>query len=336
MRKMTEDFIGTCQWCFGEYKTNGHKVMVLHGYQRPGHGSTVGRCMGVGHPPFEYAHDLTERRIALIAEDIRKQERALKAIDDGKITKVRNPNFLPADDPRRRYRYSGDIDSEYFEVGHKQFPHYLRVLRGNIEGELRYFRGVKTYLDEAVQNWTRRDIVGIDTPATGRERYIRDAYDPDAEAQRQANAEAKAIRDAKPGKITVNVMARFPFPNRQASGLTDEEFRKAWAAFDEAEKAFKDKVKKWAKARFPGKTWVGDGDSYGAERASGLPDFGVNDRSVCVAFRAEWQYADEIMAMFPDAYRYDKDTARRDPVTKQGIGKGKDIRIWVPASAIPF
>lgn len=56
-----ENYVGTCQICFGSYAVNGKNATVyLHGYRRPGHGSTEGRCPGEGGAPFEIGKVLTE------------------------------------------------------------------------------------------------------------------------------------------------------------------------------------------------------------------------------------------------------------------------------------
>lgn len=65
----TRDNTGTCGACFGNFKlTKAAKHgkdrslpgMVLHGYQRPGHGYINGNCMGQDWPPFELSKECTE------------------------------------------------------------------------------------------------------------------------------------------------------------------------------------------------------------------------------------------------------------------------------------
>lgn len=43
----------TCQICFRQQALTADRRMVLHGYERPGHGYAVGSCPGVGHAPLE-------------------------------------------------------------------------------------------------------------------------------------------------------------------------------------------------------------------------------------------------------------------------------------------
>lgn len=72
---------GTCPACFGFYKLSSGKEMVLHGYQRPGWGATVGRCPGVGFPAYELSpkgtiamHDNLEKSLTHHKDRIRDLE----------------------------------------------------------------------------------------------------------------------------------------------------------------------------------------------------------------------------------------------------------------------
>jgi hypothetical protein len=334
-RKMTEDFIGTCQWCFGEYKVNGRGDVVLHGYQRPGWGYTVGNCNGVGHQPFEYDHKLTEERIAQLHSDNARIQKQIEAIDAGKVKKIANPSFIPDGDPRKeRPAYSSETyHLEYYTPEHRSFDHYLRNMRDGLVRDIDFNNGIITFLDEQVKNWTKKPIVGLDTPATGRPRYLRDAYDPDKAKAAEETAARKAERDARPGKITVNVYAKLPFPDRSLP-YSDADWSEMIRKTYDNEAAFKAAIKAWAKNKFTGKLWVGDGDSWEVSRASGLKDYGPGYKIECIAFRPEWSHVEDVMAMFPNAFRCDKDGAR-DKVTMQAIGKGKDIRLWVSADMLP-
>lgn len=52
-------YIGNCQICEGDQKLHNGR-MVHHGYQRPGHGTIVGDCPGVGGVPYEVSCDLVK------------------------------------------------------------------------------------------------------------------------------------------------------------------------------------------------------------------------------------------------------------------------------------
>jgi hypothetical protein len=333
-RKLTEDFIGTCQYCLGEYKVNARKQVVLHGYQRPGYGHIIGNCQGVGHAPFEYEKKLTEQRIVSMKDDIAKLDRQIKMIDSGKVDKVPNPSFVPEKERQSRwYRHSPEHDITHIGPDHQRFDQVLKLMRANLESEKSFIGKLVAFFEELVANWKPGQIVGIDSPATGKVREMRDAYNPDEEAKRAEARAAKAARDAKPGKITLSVWTRLPFPSRD-DNLSNEEWTAAITAHYAAEKQFKEEIKAWAKAKFPGKVWVGDGDEYEVERASGIKQYFGGEKTTCVAIRPDWQHLDAIMNMFPNAHRMDKD-AVRDRATKQGVGKGKQIGLWVKATDLP-
>lgn len=73
-RQLMEDRIGTCPRCWGQYKVrddnqDGVWELVLHGYERPGHGHVVGRCAGTDQQPLEHSPDGLQPAI----EDLRKE-----------------------------------------------------------------------------------------------------------------------------------------------------------------------------------------------------------------------------------------------------------------------
>lgn len=49
----TREGTGSCPVCFQniKLKSDANSIMVLHGYERPGHGSVRGKCKGVGFQP---------------------------------------------------------------------------------------------------------------------------------------------------------------------------------------------------------------------------------------------------------------------------------------------
>jgi hypothetical protein len=57
---------GHCQVCGNAQVTEEDRrnVLVLHGYQRPGYGYTVGRCPGVAKQPLELSQTITEQALA--------------------------------------------------------------------------------------------------------------------------------------------------------------------------------------------------------------------------------------------------------------------------------
>jgi hypothetical protein len=89
---------GTCQACFGSYVTKAARprkggkfdlLVVLHGYERPGHGYIQGECPGRAELPFELDKTVTEkfrdRLIAMLAST----RDYLARLKGGKVEKLR-------------------------------------------------------------------------------------------------------------------------------------------------------------------------------------------------------------------------------------------------------
>lgn len=71
---------GTCQCCFGDFKAlpkKGEYRIALHGYQRPGYGYIIGRCMGENHLPFEGSCEQT-KKFKKMLEDSRDDLKAYR------------------------------------------------------------------------------------------------------------------------------------------------------------------------------------------------------------------------------------------------------------------
>jgi hypothetical protein len=306
MRKLTEDFIGTCQCCLGEYKVSSAAVMTLHGYKRPGFGYVLGRCTGAGHTPFEYSCELTKKVIQSMQADATKMVKNIASIDAGKIKKVPNPSYKPED---KRDRYYDATTAEFLFPGDNLFEHRLSVIRVNIANELKYLNDTIRYYEGRVDNWTRLGIIGIDSPATGKTRIMRDAYSAEDQEKRDALDTVRAERDAKPGKLMISIFEQFSYPTsigRDVSPEAEATWRANMDKKHQAEKAFKEAVKAVAKKRWPGKIWVGAG--YGSDvesefRRAGRP-LDISHRSTeVINIKPEWHYLDEILAAFPNAIK---------------------------------
>ena len=90
---------GECQICQRRHILDSRGNLVLHGYQRPGHGYIVGDCFGVGHPPWEVSSDA----LAIWIERLKAQSKqaAEAAVSVAKRTTIdvnrgsdRNPKMV--------------------------------------------------------------------------------------------------------------------------------------------------------------------------------------------------------------------------------------------------
>lgn len=295
-RKTTEDFIGTCQACFGEFKVSEKsKLVVLHGYKRPGYGSIKGSCEGVDHAPFEYDTKLT---VKIIADHRDAAERAvayLSGLRSGSVDKLFRIEMQYGPNHQRL----GEKLIEYTPES-TRWDYVLRSAISETESRIFHHTRYADFLQAKVDAWARGQIVGIDVPATGRVREYRKAFDPVEEKAMEERAAIKAARAAKPGKLSII----FYQPSEARPGAYKEigetEWRKWIDRKDAKEKAFAAEIKQWAKANIDGKTLVrpqiGDYDLPRDIRGTG--NFDV------VIVNLPWEYRDEITHMFSSASLY--------------------------------
>ncbi len=76
---------GTCPCCGMNVKMRDGKL-VLHGYRRPGDGSTHGQCFGVGYEPYERSTKGCEDYKALLFRHMANLETRLVRLDDPDFT----------------------------------------------------------------------------------------------------------------------------------------------------------------------------------------------------------------------------------------------------------
>lgn len=112
---------GECQICQRRFLLDSRGNLVLHGYQRPGHGYIVGDCFGVGYPPWEVSSDRLAEWIELLKT--RSAQLAQEATRTAKLTTIdvnrgseRNPKFVtlskgdpPGYDNRGRLSFEDEL-----------------------------------------------------------------------------------------------------------------------------------------------------------------------------------------------------------------------------------
>ena len=136
-----------------------------------------------------------------------------------------------------------------------------------------------------------KDIVGIDSPATGREIVVRDSYDAETEGKKVELEKKRAERAAKPGKLFLSVYRSIPYPDGEH--VTNEQWSNMISELHKFEKTAKGLVRDWAKEHFPeGKIWVGDVDSFFVERH--VPEARGRNSMVGANVKLDWSYLDEV------------------------------------------
>jgi hypothetical protein len=217
-------YVGTCQACFGQYVVKqfkssesraggdmlkpmpkGKLVVVLHGYERPGHGYVTGECPGRGHEPFEVAKDVTELFQEKLKRGLAHAKERLSQLKSGQVTKLlveiedrsqgRNP---------RTWKYPIKIIE--IEEGWKNpddsFDSFSRHMKREISQSEARVEGLKedlNFIEMMLRKW-KYDPQSL-TRTTGRKIGVRADVQAKAEAQSKArSAERNAARDEKERK----------------------------------------------------------------------------------------------------------------------------------------
>ncbi len=290
MRKASEDYIGVCQCCFGEYKVSDNKLIVLHGYRRPGIGYIQGSCAGVDHQPFEYDCALTKEIIRQHRAHVAGVQAWVQSFQAGKITTL----------TRRWTEYKDDGAWNYSTVEREEeigpdSPHWEKEARkalAQAEFDIRYVTRIADEFQARVDAWEPRTIIGIDTPPTGKVRWLRDAYDPKEEDEQRRREEERAAREAKPGKLRLTLYWDTPPRN-------EDQDRYVWKKVSGDEMKA---IKAWVKATFStGKQRVTEG--YGtSDVPTSVRRASDRDRTV-VIINIDWRYLEQIPALLPHAQR---------------------------------
>jgi len=115
----TRESTGSCSVCFQNIKLrNG--TLVLHGYKRPGHGSAVGNCFGVGYEPFELSSkgckDYLDKRLEPQHERIKDLQHRLKADEIDSIFILWSHRTVTRDDPQWKVEFKRFAESTESEL----------------------------------------------------------------------------------------------------------------------------------------------------------------------------------------------------------------------------
>lgn len=144
------DTVGCCPACWGDYvvkeRRGGKLAVVLHGYQRPGVGYTIGRCFGVGYAPLEVSTEGLDAFICTIKSQLDGVTEALAELPTvGSVF--------------RAPRWSGD-EGKLFKRGEDGFDKALADRKWRLEGDQRALKSihneaVKRRADWRPQSWPR-------------------------------------------------------------------------------------------------------------------------------------------------------------------------------------
>lgn len=136
----TRDRTGSCPVCFSNVKLSPRNEIVLHGYQRPGHGSVQGRCFGVSFLPFELSPKGSSQFLSQILEPSYKSLQA-------------ESNSLQAED-LDKFVYGNRV----VERGDPSWDLLLSRAREDAKSKLRQSEMEKEAYEKLVQKWKERAL----------------------------------------------------------------------------------------------------------------------------------------------------------------------------------
>lgn len=173
--------IGTCAVCEHHQKVINDK-MVHHGYKRPGVGSIIGDCFGVGWEPYEISCSATKAYQALVQREIPPQEKILHDLQYKNVSIERwEPDYsvklaYGKGRPRKLVTYHPG-DEESYVLG-RQHPSYEMVKKGAITETLNRLDSLReevARLQRMIDRWEPADVTKVQELVLRQQQGERDA-----------------------------------------------------------------------------------------------------------------------------------------------------------------
>jgi hypothetical protein len=152
-------YVGECQICERTQKLRG-KLLVLHGYRRPGWGWIEGECPGVGHLPYELSCDQCVVYRSRAVEHVKSLTRRLTEIERGEAT-------IKAYKQNTRYaQWSVDypafgrkpIEEHDFQPGEEHYEKFRAAAEHRTRQSLKMVLDDIDRLTKRIDNWVLRPI----------------------------------------------------------------------------------------------------------------------------------------------------------------------------------
>lgn len=128
----TRDGTGTCPVCLGNYKLRGDG-MVMHGYKRPPSwgggrslGVNMGRCFGVGHPPYELSDEGCKVFLKYLKHEAQQGQKKLTEMERGTVDEVLSPRDVRIDRTHKNWE-------SFLAKAIKQQEYQLKTLQADID-----------------------------------------------------------------------------------------------------------------------------------------------------------------------------------------------------------
>ena len=198
MRGTVTRYIGRCGVCEGDYKLLSGRL-VHHGYRRPGYGSIVGDCFGVGYAPLERS---TAASVAYrescekAADNLRNYLGRLRA---GEVRELTVYKMVGGFGNRREVPELLRADAEDLAERHR-FERELAREIAQTQGRIEFFDAEIERMTRLIDRWIERPLRTVEEfereveSATAAERGARAA---ERDEKRRAKDKRRAELDAK-------------------------------------------------------------------------------------------------------------------------------------------
>lgn len=147
----TRENTGTCPCCFRNHKLaskgkeEGRPGMVLHGYERPGHGYLNGQCFGVYYAPYELSSAGTNDFRAWFAERLANEQGVLARLKGGEVDELYES---------RGFRKPPVL----VKKGDPSFDSLLRSKIVDVEMKINHIERTIAFLDKRIASWSLRPL----------------------------------------------------------------------------------------------------------------------------------------------------------------------------------
>jgi hypothetical protein len=151
----TRENTGTCAVCFRNIKLvqkGKDKLMALHGYNRPGHGTIVGRCWGGEYPPYELSCEATKHILKHVEGRLLTEEAYLKSLSSPKLTEFNERKWSMGGEPRIITKAEADKISE------GQWQYRLDEHIKTTEREVAHTKAERNIFKWLVEKWVVREL----------------------------------------------------------------------------------------------------------------------------------------------------------------------------------
>jgi hypothetical protein len=225
-RELSTRHIGWCPVCERDIKVRA-RLLVHHGYQRPGVGYIIGDCIGVGYEPYELGTGAAKAYLTIILERVGSLGNRLRVLESPKGPK--SLSFEHYDVETRRRIRGPDGHPVIIQLTHDeadalqaQLPSYdtnryswerqLKIAIAQTRSELEFWTREQRRIDHLIAEWRPQPLR---------------TFEEEIQRQEQTRAEREttrtAARDAKISAEVVKIRKRIDsaVKNKNSSVLAD-------------------------------------------------------------------------------------------------------------------